>query len=470
MVANLLAASPSSVNAVTADGDTPLLSAILSANPLPLVTLLCERGADIEARDYRMGNTPLILAVARPMGAQMAELLLSRGACATLPNAAGDTPVHAAAFAGGEGALRSLRLLLKHGALINAPGHNGETALHVAARRGHVAVVRFLLEKANADVLARTISNGLDAFHLAAEMGHSEVCACLLFHKAAPTAEATSALQDGVSKRMEQTERNREFAQADVNLASSFSPEWAKRVGKMLPIMRRLLVHNDEPSRAWPMGLIGECSGAIDNLSKYRGALAALNRTPDQAVLRMRSALSTKGCAALRDAVDAIGQVTIDSVDGLPNRDLAVPSSLLAQLVGPKEAKALLDLPYAFLQANGGLEGRAAEAAAKAFAERGEARVQLAGSFARRYCADTSGHEQPLTSLHFDSAALTVNVALSSDADVDGGRLLGVYDGKVHNIERGEGDATVHSSALLHGVTRMRRGVRYSLILFFAIR
>ena len=130
---------------MTADGDTPLLSAILSANPLPLVTLLCERGADIEARDYRMGNTPLILAVARPMGAQMAELLLSRGACATLPNAAGDTPVHAAAFAGGEGALRSLRLLLKHGALINAPGHNGETALHVAARRGHVAVVRFLL-------------------------------------------------------------------------------------------------------------------------------------------------------------------------------------------------------------------------------------------------------------------------------------------------------------------------------------
>ena len=27
----------------------------------------------------------------------------------------------------------------------------------------------------------------------------------------------------------------------------------------------------------------------------------------------------------------------------------------------------------------------------------------------------------------------------------------------------------VHSSALLHGVMRMRRGVRYSLILFFAI-
>ena len=99
-----------------------------------------------------------------------------------------------------------------------------------------------------------------------------------------------------------------------------------------------------------------------------------------------------------------------------------------------------------------------------------QARVQLAGSFARRYCADTNGQEQPLTSLHFDSAALTVNVALSADNAVDGGRLLGVYDGRVHNIERAEGDATVHSSALLHGVTRMRKGVRYSLILFFAIK
>ena len=48
-----------------------------------------------------------------------------------------------------------------------------------------------------------------------------------------------------------------------------------------------------------------------------------------------------------------------------------------------------------------------------------------------------------------------------------GCRLLDVYGGAVHEISRAVGDATVHSSALLHGVTRMRRGTRYSMIMFF---
>lgn len=42
-----------------------------------------------------------------------------------------------------------------------------------------------------------------------------------------------------------------------------------------------------------------------------------------------------------------------------------------------------------------------------------------------------------------------------------------MYAGRVHPLERSEGDATVHSSDLFHGVTRMTRGERYSLIMFF---
>jgi hypothetical protein len=63
---------------------------------------------------------------------------------------------------------------------------------------------------------------------------------------------------------------------------------------------------------------------------------------------------------------------------------------------------------------------------------------------------------------------VTVNVALTDDASLAGGRLLGVYAGAVHTIRRSEGEATVHSSLLLHAVSRMRRGMRYSLIMFFA--
>ena len=65
-------------------------------------------------------------------------------------------------------------------------------------------------------------------------------------------------------------------------------------------------------------------------------------------------------------------------------------------------------------------------------------------------------------------ASVTVNVALTADAASGGGRLLGVYGRAVREIARGEGDATVHSSALLHGVTRMTHGTRYSMIMFFS--
>ena len=84
----------------------------------------------------------------------------------------------------------------------------------------------------------------------------------------------------------------------------------------------------------------------------------------------------------------------------------------------------------------------------------------------RRYSAET----RPFNPFHQDRFRVTVNVALSADEDHGGGTLLGVYGGQVYRIRRGEGEATVHSSALVHGVTAMTSGVRYSLILFFSTR
>ena len=68
---------------------------------------------------------------------------------------------------------------------------------------------------------------------------------------------------------------------------------------------------------------------------------------------------------------------------------------------------------------------------------------------------------------HRDKGPLTVNVALSADDWHDGGRLLALCEGRVQAIPREEGEATVHPSTLLHGVSRMRGGARYSLICFF---
>jgi hypothetical protein len=64
---------------------------------------------------------------------------------------------------------------------------------------------------------------------------------------------------------------------------------------------------------------------------------------------------------------------------------------------------------------------------------------------------------------------VTANVALGADGPADGGALLALYGGAVRSLRRAEGEATVHASALLHGVGALASPgvVRYSLILFF---
>ena len=82
-----------------------------------------------------------------------------------------------------------------------------------------------------------------------------------------------------------------------------------------------------------------------------------------------------------------------------------------------------------------------------------------------RYATDT----RPWIPFHCDAAEITANVALTDDTDGGGGgQLLAVCGGEVRPLRRVCGDATVHSSALLHAVSAVRkRRVRYSLILFF---
>ena len=83
--------------------------------------------------------------------------------------------------------------------------------------------------------------------------------------------------------------------------------------------------------------------------------------------------------------------------------------------------------------------------------------------FVRRYSRGT----RPLMSFHRDACAVTVNVALSDDAAHSGGRLLAVLDDGVQVLKREAGQATVHPSDVLHAVSAMEAGVRYSLLLFF---
>ena len=202
------------------------------------------------------------------------------------------------------------------------------------------------------------------------------------------------------------------------------------------------------------------CSDAT--YSQFCASKAAIEGGAAGAVLSVARVLDASACASLRAALDAEGTSTIDSVDQMRERVLYLELPELERLIGVDHARQLLRLPARYHQL-------AANAAHAAHAESTAPDFFLFDCFLRRYSSDAAGGDQLLTSFHADTAALTVNVALTSDADIDGGRLLGAYDGAVRTIEREMGDATVHSSDLLHGVTRMHAGTRYSLICFFGV-
>ena len=134
----------------------------------------------------------------------------------------------------------------------------------------------------------------------------------------------------------------------------------------------------------------------------------------------------------------------------------------LRSFVGDEETAALLRLPDALRTALCRLDGRALPSSARDGACPGASKpLEM---FIRRYTADT----RPWIPFHCDRAAVTVNVALADDSAHGGGRLVAVADQAIVPIERVEGEATVHSSKLLHAVTCMTSGVRYALIIFCA--
>ena len=139
-----------------ADLETP--NSVSGAHPLhlaaqigmpPVVNLLVDLGADLEARDD-LGRTPLIQAAIVGNSAAT-EILLSAGANADAAETRrGTTALHLAAF----GDRRDVvDVLIAYGADIDAVDENGETALFWAIGNGH------------AEVITRLINAGADPAH-----------------------------------------------------------------------------------------------------------------------------------------------------------------------------------------------------------------------------------------------------------------------------------------------------------------
>lgn len=124
---SLLAAPQTNVNAVNADGETPLMLAAIRGS-LPAVKALVKRGADIN----RKGWTPLHYACSGPDNG-VAEFLIAQGAELNARSDNGTTPLMMAARYG-SGDL--VPLLLKAGAEPRAANEQELTAADFAKRGG----------------------------------------------------------------------------------------------------------------------------------------------------------------------------------------------------------------------------------------------------------------------------------------------------------------------------------------------
>jgi hypothetical protein len=248
--------------------------------------------------------------------------------------------------------------------------------------------------------------------------------------------------------------------------SANVSAEFAAAAAAMEPDVRRLLVDGEDPANVSVESLLTALG---------RDAPSHVSMAYEAPVATFPRLLSVRACTTLRAAVDAQRRLERDSVDGGPEHQLNLSREALELLIGKEECLRLWALPRRFRLANavvlapspdqaasdsGAPSPAAAEDAAAAAAV--EAMGELRECFVRRYSTDT----RPWIPFHTDAYEITVNVALSADNGHGGGRLLGAHGGKICALERAEGDATVHSSKLLHGVSAMTRGVRYSLIVF----
>eukprot|EP00931_Biecheleriopsis_adriatica_P082025 TRINITY_DN55409_c0_g1_i1.p1 TRINITY_DN55409_c0_g1~~TRINITY_DN55409_c0_g1_i1.p1 ORF type:complete len:340 (+),score=50.32 TRINITY_DN55409_c0_g1_i1:75-1094(+) len=67
--------------------------------------------------------------------------------------------------------------------------------------------------------------------------------------------------------------------------------------------------------------------------------------------------------------------------------------------------------------------------------------------------------------LHLDDPVKTMQIPLNDEAEYEGGKLLYVTAQGLEFPSRPAGSATIHENTIVHGVTPMTRGVRYSLFL-----
>ena len=260
-----------------------------------------------------------------------ARLLLERGASsdAASPQAL-ETALQAAAKGGHVGCAATL---LEHGAATDLANSRGSTALHLASGGGHIDIV-LMLCGSRADV-TKVDARGRTALHVAAHAGYSTVCQALVEQgaccevecmlRATPLIEAIENEQPAVARVLQdmgaktegldvvslsnlkalvaseitasESRAVNESAAASVDsseasellraLLEAESPlprDFALQAERMPPVLKRLLVDNDDPASCSAAAVL-RASGIAFELC--RTAFGDLARPADEMLLRL---------------------------------------------------------------------------------------------------------------------------------------------------------------------------------------
>jgi ankyrin repeat protein len=173
------------VNAQAASGRTPLMIAVGSPGAAEVAKLLIDKGANAA---YSHQGYTVLMAAAASGEREVVRLLLAKGADVKAKNRVGWTALHDAALAANRGIAEDL---LNHGADVNAwETLQGRTPLLWAATSGNADVVKLLLER-GADATVRETFSGTTALICAAASDHGDsgLVSLLLDKRADPGAK-----------------------------------------------------------------------------------------------------------------------------------------------------------------------------------------------------------------------------------------------------------------------------------------
>jgi hypothetical protein len=439
--------------------------------------------AECRTADARVATAPTILHLCAIGHLDSVALLLSHRASADCRDEDGFSALHCASWANQH---EVVALLVEHGAVVNAVhSSTGETPLHLAAKHGANETCALLI--GSGAYLGAQDHAGATPLMCALEREHRDVARMVVTAAARGSSSGPNSLEaltdplDGIAQEellaaCSASDAAHSCGDEAPSAHADLPAEFAQQAASMPLVLRRLLVDNVNPSYASLASLLRALRLGP---TEHSLAIRARGRPSHELLLVRKRLLSLHVCAALRTAVDDVRRrsTKLDSVDGLAEHQLDLTLEVLVQIVGDEAVATLRALPSLFSESSGVAsiertehsqwhEGEAGgtSGASGASASRRMADLQIQRMFVRRYTAA----ERPWFRLHFDTAALTANISLASDTQHCGGRLLALLGGELRTIDREEGEATVHPSSLLHGVTRMRGGgVRYSLIVFY---